>query len=477
MSIIDSRCNAVEELSLVPELLNSPTGRNFSFSSQSAILTRKDDPPAYIDLAIIGGGPLGVSLACHLWHSPRLRKRIAILDSGLVLLQPFLRRMSLLRQRVMRSPYEHQLAPDGDIQLLDYARLYYSYLTKVERSQVELGLSGQRAVVPTDLFVGHAMHVIASHDICRFAYQFKVTSVEPDSKNTYHAWRITDHKGRTIKARSVILATGSKETPFCKTFSVARRKFPTRVQSAYHEPLKPRPGESIAIVGGGLSAGHLIVSASAAAAHPIWIVRGEDRFRCADVDTSYFRTEGVAGFRHLPTDQRVQVLTEEIRGSLMLEFVPLLKGLEDSNLLTVFRNCEVTNVADTKTRKLRLDLSCGSRIRADRVVVANGFQPDISLLPKGAIIIGRRFPLTDDNTLEVSGHPNLFVVGPMASLSLGPAARNIDGARIAAQTLLPILDDRLGSTLNNRAAKKITIKGTLAIDAPVSGRGGLNVVA
>jgi hypothetical protein len=42
------------------------------------------------------------------------------------------------------------------------------------------------------------------------------------------------------------------------------------------------------------------------------------------------------------------------------------------------------------------------------------------------------FPVLDDATLAVAGTTGLYVTGALAGLSVGPAARNIDGMRVAA---------------------------------------------
>jgi hypothetical protein len=67
------------------------------------------------------------------------------------------------------------------------------------------------------------------------------------------------------------------------------------------------------------------------------------------------------------------------------------------------------------------------------VVLALGTVPAAGehLLPAGLVNARDGWPDLDDRTLAYRGAPRLFAVGAAAGMVLGPAARNIDGHRVA----------------------------------------------
>ncbi|HEU4321610.1 MAG TPA: FAD-dependent oxidoreductase [Roseiflexaceae bacterium] len=464
MAVIDRRCNAIEELSHDSSLLLSPIGRRFPGISHSMRELRVDAPPQRVDIAIIGGGAIGCGIACELRQSAQLRDRVIILDADTHLLQRYFAAMLSAGQRVMRSPYEHQLAPDGTIQMLDFARLHAGLLTPLERGQVRLGLSGQRAVVPLDIFVAHSTHVLAVHRLREIAYRFAVAGLR---RTRDGLWAISDAQGRTVHARAVVLAAGNRQTPWPAELDEAGQRFPDRVQPVYAGARHVAPGEHVLIVGSGLSAGHCILQCVEAGAVPIWAVRDEERYRCADFPTSYFRTEGVAAFRRLPLEQKLDVLRDTHRGSLMLEFLPLIQEYEASGRMRILRGATVAHIG-AEGGRLRATMSSGEAFGVDRVVVAIGLTPNTALLPREMALVGGRYPLVSPETLEVQGHEQLFAAGSLGVLHLGPAGKNIDGARLAAELILPALEERFGAAApaaRPRLANRIT--GSASIQPPI----------
>jgi hypothetical protein len=128
----------------------------------------------------------------------------------------------------------------------------------------------------------------------------------------------------------------------------------------------------------------------------------------------------------------------------MFEFRPLLRQWERSGLVEVHRNTPVTDVRERPDGRLAVPLP-GGTVVVDRVIAAHGTTP-AALPVTGLPLVGPGLPVLDDRTLSPEGAPGLHVTGAHASLSIGPAARNIDGMRIAAGQIAAALD-RPGAAL------------------------------
>src|SRR5262249_7815804 len=147
---------------------------------------------------------------------------------------------------------------------------------------------------------------------------------------------------------------------------------------------------------------------------------------------------------HLDLRGRTRTLFVERRASVIPEFQPLLAALEHDGRLTVHRHSLVTDAREQSAR-LRLRLVDGTNIDAARVVSAIGTRPCLapSISPSGSCHWTAQLPHLDDDTLEVVGVPGAFVIGASAQLSMGPAARAIQGMRMAADRILPYLIGRV----------------------------------
>jgi len=410
---------------------------------------------------------IGIGIACQLRQSPILHDKFIILEKAPFLAQNFFDAVMVMGQKVMRSPYQHQLASDGTLQLLDFARLHHHLLTPSERNQVRIALTGQRAIVPVDVFIAHTTHTIGSHCLQEVAYRWEVQKIVPDDEQGDYI--IQSKQGQSIRSKYILLAAGNRPYPFNKVIAKAQADYPRQIQSAYEKHAPFMPDERVVILGSGLSAGHVLMQILHAGGLPIWIVRKEERYQCADFDTAYFRTEGVSSFRRLTIPERMNVLAEVTRGSLMLEFLPLIHELESAKRLQVHRWTKVDRISGN-TDRLCVHLSNKEKVLADRIVIATGYTPDTRLIPDSVKLFDGKYPFIDDNTLEVGGFKNLFAVGSLASLALGPAARNIDGARLASEKLIPVLEQRLGG-LTKSVRLRSRIIGTNSIRFPSVQRG------
>ena len=115
----------------------------------------------------------------------------------------------------------------------------------------------------------------------------------------------------------------------------------------------------------------------------------------------------------------------------------------DKKLMALESNHTNGNIAHyVKNHRIELSLSSGGKIETDKILLATGFGKK----PPGGKLLD---DLIENAGLEVSAfcgypivdqyllwHPRIYVSGALAELELGPSARNIAGARLAAERIL-----------------------------------------
>ncbi|MEU8774904.1 FAD-dependent oxidoreductase [Streptomyces sp. NPDC048606] len=426
-----------------PHLLDSPRGRHWPPSPTAG--PPSAPPPTGVDVAIVGAGPAGLAVASALWHLGV--RDVALLDRDGRPCGRFFDRVDTLRQRVLRSPYEHHPGVEGyrDCELLDFARLHWSLLTPVERREIRMAQSGHRSVVPVDVFEAYCRHVATLHHVEERTWKADVGEVRPADDGV-----TVLGDGFALHAPYVVLCLGEE-----------RREAPADWWDGAGTPPgvshwdRPVPSDArrVVVVGAGLSAAHLVANALGEGKEVHWVVRAaEERYQCADVNASFFRAEGRARFDGTDWQDRLALMGGHRRASVMFEFRPLLERAEAEGRLTVHRGRAVTAVAPGRAGSRAVVLEDGERVVGDHVVLALGTSVSNGegLLP--AEVVGARdgWPDLDERTLAYRNSPRVFAVGAAACMVLGPAARNIDGHRVATARVAGAIAARLEGTFEAR---------------------------
>jgi pyruvate/2-oxoglutarate dehydrogenase complex dihydrolipoamide dehydrogenase (E3) component len=288
--------------------------------------------------------------------------------------------------------------------------------------------AGHRSVVPVDVFEAFCRHVADVHHIADRTWRSTALAVEPGDGSV-----LVRTAAGPVEARCVVLALGerTRPTPWAAPDGVYR----------WDEP-RPQAG-SVAVVGAGLTGAHLLAAAVDAGRETHWILREDaERYQCSDVNAAFFRAEGRARFgAAVSWADRSAVMRRHRRASVMFEFRPLLTAAEESGQLRVHRGRTVTGLAAGPA----VLLDGGDRVTADSVVLALGTVPSTGtgLLPDGAIGSRDGWPDLDEQTLGYRGVPAVFAVGAATGMVLGPAARNIDGHRVASARVAGAIAARL----------------------------------
>ena len=403
-----------------PHLLDSPRGRAWPAYPAFGAAAPDGPPPGRADVVIVGAGLAGIAVASALWHLGV--RDVALLDRGGRPAARFFDRVDTLRQHVLRSPYEHHPGVEGyrDCELLDFARLHWGLLTPVERREVRMAQSSHRSVVPVDVFEAFCRHVATIHDVYPRTWRATVSSVRPSDDAVFV--RTEDSE---VTARFVVLCLGEERRPAPAIWW--RGDVPPAGVSYWDEPVPDV--DRLVVVGAGLTSAHLITNALQAGKRVDWVLRqAAERYQCSDVNARFFRAEGRARFDGVPWADRLALMGRERRATVMFEFQPLLRAAEADGRLVVHRGRAVTGV-----RSGVVNLTGDQRVEGDHMVLALGtsMANGEALLP--AALVGARdgWADLDERTLGYRRAPRVFAVGAAAGMVLGPAARNIDGHRVA----------------------------------------------
>jgi hypothetical protein len=426
-----------------PHLLDSPRGRPWPRPPAPSLPPRDGAPARAADVVVVGAGPAGLAVASALWHHGVTD--VVVVDRLGRPCGRFFDRIDRLGQRVLRSPYEHHPGVEGyrDCELLDFARLHWGRLTPVERREIRMAQAGHRSVVPVDVFEAYCAHLVAGHHVEEKTWQATVRELKPGPQT------VTVDAGRfSVAARHVVLSTGEE-----------RRSAPTHWWGGGHPPpgvsywdeSVPPGVRSQLVVGAGLTAAHLISGALEAGRDVQWVVREPgERYQCADVNSTFFRPEGRKRFDGVGWSERLELMGRFRRASIMFEFRPLLERAEAEGRLVVHRGEAVKEVSAGVGGTVALRLESGRRVVGDHAVLALGTTPSIGggLLPGDVVDARDGWPSLDERTLSYRREPRVSVVGAAAGMVLGPAARNIDGHRVATTRVAAAIARQLrGETL------------------------------
>ena len=423
-----------------PHLLDSPRGRHWPALRARGGEFVDGPPPSSAEVVVVGAGPAGLAVASALWHHGV--RDIVMLDRQGGSCRRFFDRVDLLRQRVLRSPYEHHPGVEGyrDCELLDFARLHWSLLTSVERNEIRMAQAGHRSVVPVDVFEAYCRHITASHHTDRRTWRAGVHRVEPSADSV----TVRTDAG-SVTAPYVVLCQGEdrREAPGDWSDGV----LPTGV-SHWDQPA-PSGAGPLVVVGAGLSAAHLVSNGLAAGRPVSWVVRETaERYQCADVNSTFFRPEGRARFDNVEWADRLRLMGTFRRASIMFEFRPGFERAEETGQLRVHRGGGVVGLTAEAGGTPAVRLESGVVVGGEHVVLALGTVPSVGtgLMDDELVAVRDGWPDLDGRTLAFRNAPRVFVVGAAAGMVLGPAARNIDGHRVATARVSVTVAAGLGRT-------------------------------
>ncbi|MEX1324542.1 MAG: FAD/NAD(P)-binding protein [Synechococcaceae cyanobacterium] len=386
------------------------------------------------ELVVAGAGPQALSLCCLLLQKrPRWRGRLRIVDPSGSWLSRWHRQMQRFDIPWLRSPSPHHPHPNPHA-LRRYA----------EERQRSRELEGPYGLPHTGLFRAFCRSVV---DDFQLVDKVQAASLEEIRLNDAGAGslQLALSDGSLIQARRLVVATGSGG-PVLPTW-VRRIVGPYPAAALQHSQTidlaacRGLQGQQIVIVGGGLTSAHLALGAIRRGARVSLLCRRGLRSQPFDADPGWLGPTCLRAFRSEPCwrRRRQQVLAARDGGSITPQLAVALRREREQGNLQLHEHCQVRTACWSKGQwKVLCDE--GSSLHADRIWLATGHHLGVSRQPLLRQMLRQRpIELVDDwpvlsHDLRWPG-TNVHLMGGLAALQLGPAARNLFGGREAAELI------------------------------------------
>ncbi|MEM7286060.1 MAG: hypothetical protein AAF480_06890 [Actinomycetota bacterium] len=377
------------------------------------------------DTLMVGAGPQALTvLARWLCDRPSGVQDIVVVDPSGSWLHAWHRAFDRQRIDVLRSPGVHHPDPD------EMAFIRAHRCGSRTDGRVGSAASGPLQRPTTVSFREFCRDLLERTGLSERVLPAAVVRVERVVRASRGArWEAQLSNGMTIEARQVVWAGNPRipRTPRGVTCGE------TVVHANDVDLESVRPGQRIAVLGGGQTAGQLALEATRRGAVVSLINRGPQRIADLDVDAGWLMDDHLGPFRAItdPVERR-RVVEEAQHGSMTDDL---------AHALALASVCRLDDAGDMTIRPTATGATvgfAGIECDVDLVWSATGSVPDLRAAPALAALAAGGAPHVDgwpvlSDTLEwLDG---LFVVGALAALTLGPAAGNLAGARAAADVL------------------------------------------
>ena len=285
----------------------------------------------------------------------------------------------------------------------------------------------------------------------------KVTS-EANRKKSWHRglvenvvkindfWEVITEIGEIIRSKNVVIAISVNDQLLIPNWveKLASHN-PKRVHHIFDDKL-PELTEikaPIAIIGGGITAAHLAIKMSREYPGEVTLIKRHPfRIHDFDSDPGWLGSKRQRPYRKVRDYdiRREKIKEARLKGSVPRDVLHKVKRVEAEQKLHIVDG-EV-NSYEMKPDYLTLNVNSIS-LKVRNVVLATGFLPtrpgkwiERLIEEENLSCAHCGYPIVDKN---LQWCPHLYVMGPLAELEMGPIARNISGARQAAERIVASL--------------------------------------
>ena len=381
-----------------------------------------------LDWLIVGGGVHGVHIATRLITDADVPvDAIRIVDPGPRLLERWHDCTATTGMSHLRSPSVHHL----DVDPLALQRFAGK---RKDRNNGAFAAPFERPSL--DLFNSHCETLTRRLGLEEIHIRSKAVTCQPEADRV--SVQLTD--GSRLDTRHVVLALGMSDQPAWPAW--APHPHP-RVHHVFDPGFDgwPDPTETVLVVGGGISAGH-VSRRLIADGHQVHLVsRHPLREHQFDSDPGWLGPKYTTDFhRECDPDRRRRIITQaRHRGSMPTDMARSIRRAIARGRV-VWHEGEVADVVD-RGERLAVRLGDETPIECDRILLATGFESrrpggDLvdDLIASASLPCARcGYPIVDET---LRWHPRVYVSGPLAELEIGPVSRNIAGARRAGDRIV-----------------------------------------
>jgi cation diffusion facilitator CzcD-associated flavoprotein CzcO len=382
-----------------------------------------------LEWLIVGGGIHGVHHALMLRMRGVPADALRIVDPHAVPLARWRSTTQVTGMQYLRSPIVHHLAADP-WSLKRFARQVpataeRSYITTYKRPSLSL-------------FDAHARREVERVGLAGCWIQGRADGL----RRTGGGWELSTCSG-AIPARRVLIAIGLTEQPLWPAWAARAAADGAQVGHLFTgDALEADAGVRWLVAGGGSSGVQFALRAAERwPGRVTLLLRRAPRISHFDADQAWMGPKRLDGFHGQPDMRKRRMLIQQGRlpGTVPPEVRARLSHAVMSSRIDVVID-EVAGTAVSAGGRTEICTRGGRLIAADRIVLATGADPrrpggdwldravadfDLPVAPCG-------YPVVDRRLCWAAG---LHVTGPLAELEIGPVARNILGARFAAERL------------------------------------------
>lgn len=392
-----------------------------------------------LDWLIIGGGIHGTHISHSLIATGKAAfDRVRVLDPYEQPLARWDECTANTGMRFLRSPVVHHLAVDPyDLQKF----------VKTARGSAlaEFAEPYQRPAL--QLFRAHSEALLKQFRLRALRIQGRAIGLQ----RCPGGLRVETKTG-SLEAKRVLLAISLSEQPEWPGWAARIREAGGGIHHIF-EPGFNRAAlpdwTQCVVVGGGITAAQTALALARRAPGNVTLLqRHETRLHQFDSDPGWMGPKFMNGFAHTRnfTVRRQLIAAARHRGSLPPDVAAELKTALESGQI---RQRITTAIGATWAKARGIEFHLGDenqregRLTADCVVLATGFAPtrpggkwlERAIHDLGLACGACGYPVVNRQLRWEAG---LYVTGPLAELELGPTARNITGARHAAERLATV---------------------------------------
>ena len=386
-----------------------------------------------LDWLIIGGGVHGTHLSLVLTERTGVsHDRLRVLDPHEGLLARWTRCTRNTGMTHLRSSLVHHIG------LHPFDLKHFAREVTVE-TQPTFAHPYKRPAL--ELFQQHSRAVVREHGMDDLHLRGRAQRLE----RTDEGWCVETTRG-ALQARNVLLAIGPGEQPRWPDWATALNALGAPVRHLFAPDFR-RAGltdwNHAVVVGGGMSAAQVALAmADDAPGRVTLLARHPPREYQLDADPGWMSPEQLKQYNQQSSYEQRRKIVDGARrpGSVT-------PGLARECRYAVRRGelghvvATIEEARPTQSGAVEFDLTGDATVAsADQVILATGFEEG---RPGGAWLdaaIERLclpcsacgFPIVNE---RLEWAPGLHVTGPLAELEIGPAARNIVGARLAGKRL------------------------------------------